>query len=137
MQTPAFWKNRYGMEAHPEGGWFYETFSPSLKKTKRSLCTSMMYLLEENDYSAFHRIESDELWHYYDGSVNVLLHCLTPEGEYDLKELGVHNKQAVPCVLIPANTWFAAELAHKSGTFALSGCTVSPVFDFDDFEMAD
>ncbi|MFO7789840.1 MAG: cupin domain-containing protein [Bacteroidales bacterium] len=143
MQNREYWKMYYGMEAHPEGGWFREiyrsneTFSPSSKKETRSLCTSMMYLLEDDDYSAFHRIESDELWHYCDGSADVYLHCFSEDGEYNLKVLGIDSQQAVPCLLIPGNTWFAAELAHKSGAFALSGCTVSPGFDFNDFEMAD
>ncbi|MGM0650124.1 MAG: cupin domain-containing protein [Bacteroidota bacterium] len=143
MQNPEFWKMHYGMEAHPEGGWFREiyrsneTLYPSSKKEKRSLCTSMMYLLEDNDYSAFHRIKSDELWHYCDGSADVYLHCFTPEGEYTHKVLGVHSKQAFPCILVPGNTWFSAELSHKSGAFALTGCTVSPGFNFNDFEMAE
>ncbi|MEA1872903.1 MAG: cupin domain-containing protein [Bacteroidota bacterium] len=129
------------MEPHPEGGFYKEIYRSKLDLSvswaeKRAASTGIVYLLENKNKSAFHRIKSDELWHYYDGNSNILIHCIAPDGSYTMLELG-YDADALPCQIVPAGTWFAAELSEKEDTFVLSGCTVSPGFSFDDFEIAD
>lgn len=129
---------------HPEGGWFRETYRsgetmpaqalPERFNGSRSLATAIYFLLEAGDISALHRIKSDEIWHFYAGTT-LLIHCISTDGGYQTIRLGADLQagelfQAV----VPAGCWFGAELAEEG--FALVGCTVSPGFDFSDFEMA-
>lgn len=130
---------------HPEGGWFRETYRscetvsaqalPERFAGERTFSTAIYFLLEAGDISALHRIKSDEIWHFYSGST-LLIHTIFPDGRYQEQHLGSdlvagERYQAV----VPAGCWFGAELA--AAPFALVGCTVSPGFDFADFEMAD
>lgn len=130
---------------HPEGGYYKEIYRsegvtaseclPKAFDAERHYCTSIYYLLQQGDYSAFHRIKSDELWHFYAGG-NLLLHQIDNRGNYQRFSLGNDLTQGTNFqVLMSAGVWFAAEQA--TGTlFTLAGCTVSPGFDFRDFEMA-
>lgn len=143
---------------HPEGGYYAEVYrssdqviplsskytvleekttSSSEINIQRSAGTSIYYLLEKNDFSAFHRIKSDEIWHYYDGGSPILIHILNEEGDFQTQTLGdpTVTKGASFQVAVTAGCWFAAEVADKSA-FGLVGCTVSPGFDFKDFELA-
>ncbi|MDR1727017.1 MAG: cupin domain-containing protein [Acidobacteriota bacterium] len=135
-----------GLSPHPEGGYYREVYrSPELLAREalperfpgdRHLSTAIYYLLGRGDFSAFHRIRSDECWHFYAGRP-LLLHQIDPSGAYGLVRLGggvLHGEvfQAV----VPAGRWFAAE-PEPGGGFSLLGCTVSPGFDFADFELAD
>lgn len=133
------------LKKHPEGGWYREVYrSPenilprgSFRRfcSPRSVCTSIYFLLGRGDFSAFHRLRSDEIWHFYEGS-NLRLHLLHPKRGYRCLSLGERvGRQRQRQALIPAGTWFAAELS-AGGRFALLGCTVAPGFDFRDFEMA-
>ncbi len=132
------------LNPHPEGGWFKELYRsdefvdthslPARFQQPHAFSTSIYYLLQNYDYSAFHRIKSDEIWHFYLGSP-VKLYILK-EGQLELILLGDnpaagHVFQAV----VPHGCWFAAEVSIPE-SFALMGCTVSPGFEFDDFEMA-
>ncbi len=130
---------------HPEGGWFRETYRstesvpahalPQRFDGSRALSTAIFFLLEEEDISALHRIKSDELWHFYAGSP-LLIHAIFPDGRYRTQRLGSDYAAGdLYQVVVPAGCWFGAELAGEH--FALVGCTVSPGFDFADFEMAD
>jgi uncharacterized protein len=101
----------------------------------RSISTSIYYLLEGDDFSAFHRIKSDELWHFYTGTSAIEI-ISVEEGKIRKQYLGVNPREnQFFQIVVPKNTWFAARLVNKQG-FALAGCTVSPGFHFDDFEMA-
>ena len=92
--------------------------------------------MKQGDFSAFHKIKSDECWHYYAGDT-LLIHVLYNDGNYACIKLGsAIDKDEVLQFVVPANTWFAAECAKES-SFVLTGCTVAPGFDFADFEMAD
>lgn len=134
------------LQPHPEGGFYKEVYRsievvsesclPERFTGERSFCTSIYYLLEKGDFSAFHRIKSDEIWHYYQGG-SVLIHMLHPNSTYKCKTVGSNiSGNAVFQLVIPVGTWFAVEPA--AGTdFILSGCTVAPGFDFADFELAD
>ncbi|MCB0278509.1 MAG: cupin domain-containing protein [Calditrichaeota bacterium] len=131
---------------HPEGGYYRETYRSegqikpdSLDQSmsgERNYSTAIYFLLTSENFSAFHRIKSDEVWHFYDGSA-IQLHEISPQGEYrsiligpDLKKN--HQYQYV----VPANHWFAAVVSEAT-SYALVGCTVSPGFDFADFELVD
>ena len=138
--------NKLGLKPHPEGGFYKEIYKsddfiePSCLHNKfndkKRFSTSIYYLLRNGDFSAFHRIKSDELWHHY-AEGDILLHLLDPKSGYQTKILGNEiTGNGSFQLIVPANTWFAAELFHGS-SFSLVGCTVSPGFDFDDFELAD
>jgi hypothetical protein len=131
---------------HPEGGYFKETYRSKgaiennsldfLTDGIRNYSTSIYFLLDQMDYSAFHRIKQDEIWHFYLGST-LLLHTINPNGKYDCIRIGNNIKNGeVLQYVVPAGTWFASEIENKN-EFALCGCTVSPGFDFNDFEMPD
>ena len=134
---------RLQLLAHPEGGHFRETYRSSQSVTRssdsanRSASTAIYYLLRSGERSTWHRIGSDELWHFYDGSP-LHVYVLEPGGELRVLRLGnplVHEGAAFQAV-VPAGTWFAAECAEPD-THSLVGCTVAPGFEFEEFEIAD
>ena len=120
---------------HPEGGYYKETYrskeSITLPQGERNYSTAIYFLLEENNFSAFHKIKSDELWHFYAGDVLEVIE-ITTEGKLKITELGPYNFQ----YCVPAGNWFGSRV-KQGGKFSLVGCTVSPGFDFKDFEMAE
>ena len=133
------------LQAHPEGGWFREIYRsdenvaqaalPPRYSGDRSFGTSIYYLLKGNDISAFHRLHSDEIWHFYAGSA-VMLWLLTEDGTLTKRILGNNFRAGEELqVIMPRNTWFAAEVIDKA-SFALTGCSVYPGFSFSDFIIA-
>ncbi|MCU4154492.1 cupin domain-containing protein [Carboxylicivirga sp. A043] len=132
------------LSPHPEGGYFKETYrsvgeikADSLSsdyKGSRSYSTCIYFLLTSNNFSAFHRIKQDEIWHFYDGSP-LLLHIITPEGLYIKHRIGwdIINGE-IPQFVVPGGCWFGAEVVADEA-YSLVGCTVSPGFSFDDFEL--
>jgi len=130
---------------HPEGGYFKETYRskdriPSQYLNKqfkgdRAFCTAIYFLLGNGQFSAFHRIESDETWHHYEGGT-LLIHVIHLNGRLETVKLGksVLNGEHYQFT-VPARSWFASEPAPDAD-FVLTGCTVSPGFDFADFELA-
>jgi len=146
MRSKEYWIENLKLLPHPEGGYYKETYRSALNvsleqvhpnwKGERSLCTGIYFLLEQENFSAFHRIKSDELWHFYGGDP-ITIHMIDREGNYSSQDVGSELESGqVLQYLVPASTWFASEV--KSGRdYALVGCTVSFGFDFNDFEMAD
>lgn len=133
------------LQMHPEGGFYKETYRskgyipnaalPDSVVGDRNYSTAIYYLLEDADFSAFHRIKSDEMWHFYSGET-LLIHEINVNGEYICHQLGSQfDKGDQFQLVIPTGSWFASQLETKKG-YALVGCTVSPGFDFDDFEIA-
>jgi hypothetical protein len=129
------------LKPHPEGGFFSEIYRsqesidsqalPDRYNGNRNFSTSIYFLLNKEQVSLFHRISSDEIWHFYSGSP-VIIHCLDKVG-YRLFKLGNDLHQAQdPQLVIKAGTWFAAEVENKN-SYSLVGCTVAPGFDFKDF----
>ncbi|GEO07026.1 hypothetical protein AAE02nite_46900 [Adhaeribacter aerolatus] len=133
---------------HPEGGFYKETyraaeniphvslparFAPATGD--RSFATAIYFLLPAGEFSAFHRIKSDECWHFYAGG-SLYIHVLDSSGNYTRLQLGANlaNGETFQAV-VPAGAWFASEPAPGTN-FALVGCTVAPGFDFADFQMA-
>ncbi|PWU01404.1 MAG: hypothetical protein C5B52_07395 [Bacteroidetes bacterium] len=136
----------YGLQAHPEGGYYKENYRseemineeclPIRFRESRCFSTAIYYLLEAGQVSAFHRIKSDELWHFYHGSP-LNIYVIFENGEFELIRLGNSpGKGEVFQANVPAGSWFAAQPNDENG-FSLVGCTVAPGFDYDDFEMAD
>lgn len=134
------------LQPHPEGGFYREIYRsagtighkclPPAFGGERHYATSIYYLLQEGDFSAFHRIWSDEIWHFYAGG-SLLLHLIDQEGKYEQFTLGAAMETGAQFQLVmPSGVWFAAEPAPGTA-YTLAGCTVSPGFDFRDFEMAE
>ncbi|GAB2940934.1 hypothetical protein GCM10027048_01680 [Hymenobacter coalescens] len=125
--------------AHPEGGYYRETYrSPqrlsTAQGTSRNVSTGIYYLLENEDKSHFHRIQSDELWFFHQGQPLEIV--LLQDGQAVSVVLGNDLLRGeVPQAVIPAGTWFGARLLGGVG-YALVSCTVAPGFDFADFELA-
>ncbi len=131
---------------HPEGGFYKETYRatelisgdalPNRFTDNRNFSTAIYYLLQQGDHSLFHRIKSDECWHFYAGDT-LLIHVIDDGGNYYCIKLGgdIAAGETFQFV-VPATAWFAAEPAPES-SFSLAGCTVAPGFDFADFEIAD
>lgn len=135
----------YELQPHPEGGYFKQTYIsegmitaealPIVFNGERHFSTAIYFLVLKNNFSAFHRLLADELWHFYTGGC-LYIHIIHPGGGYELKKLGNNIQQHENFqVLVPAGCWFAAECANGS-EFCLAGCTMSPGFNFADFELA-
>lgn len=141
--TADYWKKKLGLQAHPEGGFYKEVYRseeeiparalPPRFKGNRSFSTAIYYLLGEGDFSAFHRILSDETWHFYAGEPLQLL-MINPDGELKEITLGIDEDQQTPQFTVKAGDWFAAK---STGAYTLCGCTMAPGFDFSDFEMGE
>lgn len=145
MKKAQDWINALQMLPHPEGGFYKETYrsNENLSQDKlphrydgqRSLGTSIYFLLNKENRSHFHRLRSDEMWHYHQGGV-VVIHMISENGILRSQKLGtdIASGQHLQ-VVIPRGTWFAAEVIR--GEYILVGCTVVPGFAFEDFELAD
>jgi len=130
------------LKKHPEGGYYREVYRsgelilpehlPKRYKSSRNFSTSIYFLLEGKQFSVFHLLQSDELWHFYDGSA-VLLYIINEKGKLAVKKLG-RDQDCELQITIEKQSWFAAQLEDKK-SFALFGCTVSPGFEFNDFEL--
>lgn len=141
-----YYIKKLGLEKHPEGGWFKEVYRsseeisgehlPERFSGKRHHSTSIYFLLSSDTFSAFHRIKSDELWHFYEGSA-VTIYIIDRDGNYSEITLGrnIDSGEVLQCV-IPHGVWFGAKVS-SADSFCLVGCTVAPGFHFDDFELAE
>ncbi|SIO12550.1 cupin domain-containing protein [Chitinophaga niabensis] len=138
--TAAYWRETLQLTQHVEGGSFRETYRAPLVLQQpagpRAASTGIYFLLEDGEFSAFHRIASDEMWHFYDG-VTLHIYEIKPNGTLHVHRLGRDVAQGEQLQLvIPAGSWFASSV-EETGGFALVGCTVAPGFDFADFELAE
>lgn len=140
----------FGMESHPEGGYYVQTYQatesipqtalPSRFGGDRPYSTAIYFLLENHNRSALHRIQSDEVWHFYAGGpLNV--YVIDPEsGTLSVIRLGTNpNRGEVFQAVVPAGYWFGAKPVGLPSDlpFSLVGCTVAPAFNFAEFELAD
>jgi predicted cupin superfamily sugar epimerase len=134
---------RFDLQPHPEGGFFRETYRSAVSVSRersgetRSASTAIYYLLCDGAHSAWHRIKSDEVWHFYAGEP-LLVHVLDETGKLISHRLGnpLTHPGSVFQAVVSAGFWFAAE-CEDPATFALAGCTVAPGFEFSEFELAD
>jgi predicted cupin superfamily sugar epimerase len=145
MFDAQYWIQKLNLQPHPEGGFFAETYRsnesikgmhlPQRYTGDRSFSTALYFLIAVGNFSALHRIQSDELWHFYTGST-LTVHVIHPEGRAEVISLGpdIENGEVFQAV-VKAGCWFGSSVNNGSG-YALVGCTVAPGFDFADFELA-
>lgn len=161
MRNAKYWIEKLRLEPHPEGGYFRQTYKAELtvvrgptangcevasttgvdgvelrrSGTARPASTAIYFLLEGENFSAFHRLRSDEIWHFYAGSP-LMVHMIDLGGQYWSIELGNDPERGeVFQATVPAGCWFASHVKDWKG-WALAGCTVAPGFEFEDFELA-
>lgn len=145
MNQANFWIDKLQLKPHPEGGYYNETYrsdfyisEDNLAHThggKRRSGTLIYFLLKDEDVSKFHRLKSDEIWIYQLG-VSIIIHIILPNGELQSVILGKDIERGEKLqVVVPANSWFAAELSSEH-SFSLLSCMVTPGFIFNDFELA-
>jgi len=123
------------LEPHPEGGFYRETFRSAARvstaqRPSRSALTEIYFLLAAGSFSAWHRVRSDEVWHWYEGEP---LELLLASPDFSIRQrhsLGRVGAGIEPVVTVPADWWQAA---RPLGAYALCGCTVAPGFEFEDF----
>jgi predicted cupin superfamily sugar epimerase len=130
-----YWVDRLGLQEHLEGGYFRETYrSDAQFETERGLrsaSTAIFYLLEKGQFSAFHRIKSDEMWHFYAGSP-LAVHVIDGDKLGTIKLGNDPGRRQSLQAVVRAGCWFAAA---SLGQYSLVGCTVAPGFDFADWEV--
>lgn len=139
------WIAKLRLEPHPEGGYFRETYRSDVTIAHgalppgfggaRAASTAIYFLLEGENFSAFHRLRSHEVWHFYAGSP-LVVEVIEPTGSRSSILLGDDSNagQGFQAV-VHAGCWFASHVADWKG-WSLVGCTVAPGFDFEDLEMA-
>jgi len=143
--TPKSLVEKFNLLPHPEGGFFKENYrsvetipKSSLPKRfdgSRNYCSAIYFLLEQGSFSAFHKINSDECWHFYAGS-SLLIYVIHLNGKLQIIKMGNNvNEGEQFQAVVPAECWFASEPA-KYSAYSFVGCTVAPGFDFNDFELA-
>ncbi|MFK7953598.1 MAG: cupin domain-containing protein [Ekhidna sp.] len=133
------------LQKHPEGGYFKEVYrsNEQISKTglpnrfagSKSFGTSIYFMLTSDSFSAFHKINQDETWHFYEGST-IELHMINTEGVHSTVLIGSKLEEDNHFQFtVSGNVWFAAKVI-ESNNYSLVGCTVAPGFDFDDFSLA-
>lgn len=127
---------------HPEGGYYCETYRSGHKvnsldgNNQRAVSTGIYFLLIAGNFSALHRIKSDEMWHFYKGAPTEIIE-LTDAGELIVTLLGNDIELGhVPQYVVKAGHWFGSRVSGE-GEYSLVGCTVAPGFEFSDFEMGE
>jgi predicted cupin superfamily sugar epimerase len=123
-----------GLSPHPEGGWYRETWRAPAADGARPSGTAIYYLLEAGQRSHWHRVDATEIWHFHAGGPLRLRLADTQAGPARVVLLGPDLAAGQrPQVIVPADHWQAAE---PLGAWTLAGCTVSPGFRFEGFELA-
>lgn len=124
---------RFGLQPHPEGGHYRETFrDPRCDAGGRSYSTAIHFLLRAGERSHWHRIDAVEVWHYYAGAA-LTLQIADDDGARVVMlgaDLGAGQQ---PQAIVPPQAW---QTASSTGDWTLVGCTVAPGFDFAGFELA-
>ncbi len=146
-KTAAYWVEKYGMQPHPEGGYFVETYRaaeqiphevlPGRFAGSRAFSTAIYFLLEGHHFSALHRIQADEVWHFYAGDPLEVFVFYPEGGALEIIRLGPDpDTDEVFQAVVPAGAWFGSRPV-VGAAYSLVGCTVAPGFDFADFELAE
>jgi predicted cupin superfamily sugar epimerase len=138
MKSAKYWIDALGLGKHPEGGYFRETYHSDVEfdvkgSGRRRASSAIYYLLEKGQFSAFHRIKSDEVWHFYAGSP-LAVHVIDGKGVDIIMLGGDPSKGQAHQAAVRAGLWFAASADRG---YSLVGCTVSPGFDYADWELGD
>jgi len=145
LKKVKYYAENLNLKEHPEGGYFKEVYRSTEKIKKenlsgkfngdRNFSTSIYFLLAGENISYFHKIKSDEIWHFYDGST-IRIYTIKNNGKLNVDLLGRNiNYGEQLQVIIKKGSWFCAEVINKK-SFGLVGCTVAPGFDFEDLALA-
>jgi predicted cupin superfamily sugar epimerase len=146
MPDADYWINKLQLTPHVEGGAFTRTYCsgliisqnqlPATFHGSRPVSTAIYFLLKKDQFSAMHRIASDELWHFYYGDP-LIVYQIDATGNLTEHLLGNNpeNNEHFQCV-IKAGSWFGSK-TKEGGNYSLAGCTVAPGFDFADFELGE
>ncbi len=121
--------------AHPEGGHYRETYRSAIPVTlqnnsERTALTNIYFMLTGETFSAWHRIDADETWHFYRGS-DLIISIIDRDGSLEQQRLGTNGPWQTT---VPAGCYFAAHVPDAAG-YALGGCSVAPGFEFSSFEL--
>jgi len=144
IKDAVYWIRTLGLQPHPEGGYYCQTYRADLVLEKlpprfsgsRPASTAIYFLLDSKNFYAFHRLQSDELWHFHLGAP-LTVHVIDPDGRYSEIRLGSDPEAGeVLQAVVKAGCWFASHIRNEK-SFALVGSTVAPGFDFEDFELAE
>jgi len=125
------------LQPHPEGGYFREIFrsthkvQPLDERSTRTALTTIYFLLLDGQHGRWHRVTSDETWHFYEGDP-LEVYWIDGQDAVHQEVLGTGSSNTHPVCVVPAGCWQAA---RPLGEYSLLGCTVAPGFDFQDFEM--
>jgi len=128
---------RLGLEPHPEGGLFRRTYQATLgvkpddARGSRRALTAIYYLLVDRGISRWHRVASDEAWHWYEGAP-LELFSVSADGVISSRNLGPLSDRSMTQHVVPAGAWQAARCG---GDYTLVGCCVAPGFEFADFAL--
>ncbi len=138
-QKARHYREQLGLIKHPEGGYYKEVYCSGelilaehlAKRYKLSsnFSSSIYFLLKGNQFSAFNLLQSNELWHFYDGRT-VVIYNIDETGNLSVKKPGKGYRFQL---IIEKQNWFTAEVENKK-SFSLFVCTVSPGFEFEEFE---
>lgn len=144
MERMEYLKEKLELQKHPEGGYYHQVYKssemiegtclPERYKEGHAYSTAIYFMLTKEDYSAFHIINQDELWHHYEGaSIEIIMIDLS--GNLSRKVLGKNLENGEePMVVVPFGIYFAARTIGNE-PYSLVGCTVAPGFEFEDFYM--
>ena len=143
--TVDFLVKKLNLLPHPEGGYYKETYRSEGKiphgclssdfTGDRNMATGIYFLIEKENFSALHKIKSDETWHFYYGNALEVIE-IDEQGNLNITQIGSNIQEGETFqYTVKANTWFGSRVSNN-GTFSLVGCTVYPGFDFNDFELA-
>ena len=125
---------KLGLRPHPEGGWYRETWKGP-EVGGRASGTAILFLLKGSERSHWHRVDADEIWHFHAGAPLILSLAASQSGPVQRIRLGPQVLEGDrPQGIVPAGWWQAAV---STGAWTLVGCTVSPGFRFEGFELAD
>jgi len=125
---------RLGLEPHPEGGWYRQTWAAKAETGARPAGTCIYFLLKAGERSHWHRVDAAEIWHFYAGAPLTLRVAETAVGPAIARSLGPDLAAGqCPQLIVPTGHWQAAQ---TTGAWSLVGCTVSPGFRFEGFELA-
>jgi len=148
MKHPAtYWIKKLDLIQLPEeGGLYRETYRSNMVFAQKDLpdsytgprvaITDIYYLVQGKTFSAFHKIRSDEIWHYHVGNP-LLVHVIDADGTYHIETLGLDIERGEKLrVTLPRGCWFASEMKDKApDQYALVSCVVAPGFELADFEL--
>jgi len=126
------WIKKLALEKHIEGGWFKEVYESDLKCDDRTLLTSIYFLLDEHNFSAYHKLTSDELWYFHEGD-SLHISMIDLKGDIHDVKFGKNLENGERLFYAVPKGWIFGSYVEKG--FALVSCAVAPGFTYEDFKL--